>query len=180
MISSGTTAAMVPALLQLDAAHAEVGLGTRPEVGGALRVVELEDDPLALTQRPEDRPVEGPGGPGVLRPVGVPDDGALARPRVVRLDDALHGSFLRVGAYDAAIRQRYAGGLAERRIRVSRAAPPGAPRAARRPGWRGRRRRRARRGAPVRHRRPHRRDPLRPAVVDPPRRRLESAGRQLV
>src|SRR5581483_6894885 len=116
-----------PRLLQLDAPHAEVGLGARPEPGGPVRAVELEDDPLALPQRPEDRPLEGAGGQGVLRPVGVADDGALARPGVVGLDHALHRGTLRLPAYHAAVSpSRYAGGLAERRIRVPGAAAPGA------------------------------------------------------
>src|SRR5437588_6527538 len=161
--SSPTTPVMVPAgperrlgsparsLLQLHRTHAEVGLGARPEPGGPLRPVELEDHPLALAQRPEDRAVERPGGEDVLRPVGVPHEDALARPRVVRLDHALHRRLLRLAAYHAARPPTYAGGLAERRIRVPRAAPPGPARAAAGPGRRGRRHRRPRRRAALRH-----------------------------
>src|SRR5581483_2011962 len=168
-----------PRLLQLDAPHAEVGLGARPEPGGPVRAVELEDDPLALPQRPEDRPLEGAGGQGVLRPVGVADDGALARPGVVGLDHALHRGTLRLPAYHAAVSpSRYAGGLAERRIRVPGAAAPGAAGTAVRSGRRRRRHRRPRRRSALRHRRPHRGRPLRPALVDAGRRRLEGAGRQ--
>src|SRR4051794_24001155 len=94
-------------LLQLDAAHAEVGLGSRPHVGGPVRLVEFEDHPLTLPERPEDRALEGGGGEGVLGPVGVAHHGALTGSRVVRLDHALHGSIppaQHLGAYHHAAR----------------------------------------------------------------------------
>jgi GTP-dependent phosphoenolpyruvate carboxykinase len=53
--------------------------------------VEVEHDPLALTEHAEQRAVDGVGGEVVLGEVGVADDHALARGRVVGLDDALHG-----------------------------------------------------------------------------------------
>src|SRR5687767_5379420 len=79
-------------LLQLDASHAEVGLGAGSQMGGPFGLVELEDHPLALPERPEDRALERGGGEGVLGPVGVAHHDALTGSGVVRLDHALHGS----------------------------------------------------------------------------------------
>src|SRR4051812_7372504 len=92
MVPAGCAAGAGPpqGLLELDAPHAEVGLGAGAQVGGPLRAVELEDDPLALAQRAEDRTLERAGGQGVLRPVGVANHGAFPGSRVVRLHDALH------------------------------------------------------------------------------------------
>src|SRR3954453_10268969 len=159
MTRSGTTPQWYrrPLLLELDTPHAEVGLGARAQVRGPVGTVELEDDALALAQVPEDRALQGAGGQGVLRAVGVSHHDAFSGPRVVRLDDALHGPFRRLGAYHAALRPpKYVGGRGERRIRLPGPAPPGPARAPGRAGRGGRRYRRARGRAAVVHRRRHR------------------------
>ena len=53
-------------------------------------VVEVEDDPLALAQHAEDRPLERVGGEVVVGEVGVAHHDAEPGPRVVGLDDTLH------------------------------------------------------------------------------------------
>ena len=57
-------------------------------------VVELEVDPLALAQHPEERSGERVRREHVLLAVGVAHDDALAGLRVVGADDALHAQVL--------------------------------------------------------------------------------------
>src|SRR5665213_2885694 len=67
-----------------------VDLRTEPQMGGLAGDIEVEYDPLSLAQHPENRTFKGVGRQVVLAAIRVAQDDALARTRVVCLDDALH------------------------------------------------------------------------------------------
>ena len=76
--------------LDLGGGEAEVGLGAGAHLGGAAVGVEVEHDPLALAQHPEDRALERVGREHELLAVGVAHDDALVRRGIEHLDRALH------------------------------------------------------------------------------------------
>src|SRR5205807_4768121 len=67
-----------------------VDLGAQSEARGPVLAVEIEDHPLPLAQHAEDGPRKSVGRQVVLAAVGVADQHAFTRARVVRLDHSLH------------------------------------------------------------------------------------------
>ena len=57
-----------------------VDLGAEPQVRRAAGVVEIEHDPLALADHPEDRAFEGVGREVVVGEIGVAHDDAEPEP----------------------------------------------------------------------------------------------------
>src|SRR5207237_6553665 len=76
-------------------------LGARAHPGGAAVGIDVEDDPLALAEGPEDRADEGVGREQVLRAVEVAHDDALVAVGVVGLDHTLHARSLWQGSRGA-------------------------------------------------------------------------------
>src|SRR4029079_9685639 len=66
------------------------------------RIVDVENNSLPLAQHAEDRALERVGGQVELGERGVADDAAVARRRVVALDDALHSVAASAGLDDLA------------------------------------------------------------------------------
>src|SRR6185295_7220009 len=66
------------------------------------RIVDVENNSLPLAQHAEDRALERVGGQVELGERGVADDAAVARRRVVALDDALHDVSASAGLDDLA------------------------------------------------------------------------------
>src|SRR5207248_10830594 len=67
-----------------------VDFGAQAETSGPVLPVEVEDHTLALAQHAEDGAREGVRRQVVLAAVGVTQQHAFPRPRVVRLDYSLH------------------------------------------------------------------------------------------
>src|SRR4051812_30050500 len=67
-----------------------VDLRAEAEAGSSVLPVEVENHPLTLSDHAEDRACQGVGRQVVLAAVGVANQHAFPRPRVVRLDYSLH------------------------------------------------------------------------------------------